>query len=96
MSIGTALLAVVVLLVLVLWLQSRAGVGKAPRPDLSLATEGELPMLVRAGRKIDAIKVYRRLHGVDLKAAKEAIDRLEAEIEIAEHRARGPTPRERH
>jgi ribosomal protein L7/L12 len=30
--------------------------------------------LLRAGRKIDAIKVYRRLHGVDLKAAKDAVD----------------------
>jgi hypothetical protein len=30
--------------------------------------------LLRAGRKIDAIKVYRRLHGVDLKSAKDAID----------------------
>jgi ribosomal protein L7/L12 len=30
--------------------------------------------LLRAGRKIEAIKMYRALHGVDLKAAKDAVE----------------------
>jgi ribosomal protein L7/L12 len=31
-------------------------------------------VLLRAGQKIEAIKMYRALHGVDLKAAKDAVD----------------------
>ena len=46
--------------------------------DLSTATETDIHRLLMAGRKIDAIKVYRRLHGVDLKRAKEEVDRLAA------------------
>ncbi|HEY7636219.1 MAG TPA: hypothetical protein VH763_11770 [Gemmatimonadales bacterium] len=30
--------------------------------------------LLKAGRKIEAIKLYRAQHGVDLKTAKDAID----------------------
>jgi hypothetical protein len=36
--------------------------------------------LLRAGRKIDAIKAYRLLHRVDLKAAKDAIDARAREL----------------
>jgi ribosomal protein L7/L12 len=32
------------------------------------------------GHKIDAIKVYRRLHGVGLKEAKDAVERLAATL----------------
>jgi ribosomal protein L7/L12 len=34
----------------------------------------DIDSLLRAGRKIEAIKLYRAQHGVDLKAAKDAID----------------------
>jgi hypothetical protein len=34
----------------------------------------EIDALLRAGRKIEAIKMYRALHGVDLKAAKDAVE----------------------
>jgi ribosomal protein L7/L12 len=54
--------------------------GDSPGIDPDTATEADMQALVMAGRKIDAIKVYRRLHGVDLKAAKEAIDRAAAEL----------------
>jgi len=37
------------------------------------------------GHKIDAIKVYRRLHGGDLKGAKEAIERLAAGLPRSPH-----------
>jgi ribosomal protein L7/L12 len=47
---------------------SAAGIGESP-PSPERVDE-----LLRAGRKIDAIKVYRRLHGVDLKSAKDAVD----------------------
>jgi hypothetical protein len=34
----------------------------------------EIDTLLRTGRKIEAIKMYRALHGVDLKAAKDAVE----------------------
>ncbi len=42
------------------------------------AADAEIVTLIRAGQKIEAIKRYRALHGVDLKAAKDAVDALEA------------------
>ena len=48
--------------------------------DLGTATEGDIPRLLMGGRKIDAIKVYRRLHDVDLKTAKEAVERIAAKL----------------
>jgi ribosomal protein L7/L12 len=36
--------------------------------------------LLHAGRKIEAIKRYRELHGVDLKAAKDAVDARAREL----------------
>ena len=36
--------------------------------------------LLRAGHKIDAIRAYRTLHRVDLKAAKDAIDARAREL----------------
>jgi ribosomal protein L7/L12 len=56
---------------------------RAERADSPLArlrkggpppTEEEINASLRAGRKIEAIKLYRVLHRVDLKAAKEAIE----------------------
>jgi hypothetical protein len=56
---------------------------RAERPDSPLArlrrggpppTEEEIDASLRAGRKLEAIKLYRVLHGVDLKAAKQAIE----------------------
>ncbi len=41
--------------------------GAAPSP-------AEIDALLRAGQKIEAIKMYRTLHGVDLKAAKDAVE----------------------
>jgi ribosomal protein L7/L12 len=49
----------------------RSGSGQAEESPPSPERVDEL---LRAGRKIDAIKVYRRLHGVDLKSAKDAVD----------------------
>jgi ribosomal protein L7/L12 len=33
--------------------------------------------LIQSGRKIDAIKLYRELHGTGLKEAKDAVESLE-------------------
>lgn len=65
--------AAVILLFIVL---SRTG--RTHNIDLDTATEEDIPRLLMGGHKIDAIKVYRRLHDVDLKAAKEAVERLAA------------------
>jgi hypothetical protein len=50
--------------------------------QLGIAPESTVPPevagLLQAGRKIEAIKVYRNATGASLKAAKDAIDDLEA------------------
>ena len=55
---------------------------------------------LRSGRKIEAIKIYREIHGVGLKQAKEAVERLAADGEVGmssghrsgESRRRGAGP----
>ena len=69
------IVAAVVLLFIVL---SRTG--RTHNIDLDTATEGDITRLLMGGHKIDAIKVYRRLHDVDLKTAKEAVERLAAKL----------------
>jgi hypothetical protein len=44
----------------------------------SAAQIAEIAALVRAGKKIDAIKLFRQFHGADLRTAKDAIDQLAA------------------
>ena len=46
----------------------------APQPS-----ETEVRALVAQGRKIDAIKAYRALHRVDLREAKEAVEKIARE-----------------
>jgi ribosomal protein L7/L12 len=41
----------------------------------------DVARLVRLGRKIEAIKLYREIHGVDLKAAKSAVDAIVSHYE---------------
>jgi ribosomal protein L7/L12 len=49
----------------------------SPRARADL--EVDLARCLAEGRKIEAIKLYRRIHGVGLREAKEAVERLEAE-----------------
>jgi ribosomal protein L7/L12 len=51
-----------------------AQVPKRLRSEAIPATQDSIDDLLRAGQKIEAIKMYRRLHGVDLKSAKDAMD----------------------
>jgi ribosomal protein L7/L12 len=63
--------------VVLLGLLSRLGERSNPgghRSDETPPSPQRIDELLRAGRKIDAIKAYRALHGVDLKTAKDAID----------------------
>lgn len=46
------------------------------QPTCHPATDEEIRNLARQGRKIDAIKEYRALHGVGLKEAKDAVDQM--------------------
>lgn len=48
-------------------------------PPPGRGTEGDVRRLLSLGRKIDAIKLYREIRGVDLKSAKKAVDKLAQE-----------------
>jgi ribosomal protein L7/L12 len=61
--------------------------GKPPPSGAALTLSAdamqEVSALVLAGRKIEAIRLYRTAAGVDLKDAKDAVDALEARINPA-------------
>jgi ribosomal protein L7/L12 len=40
----------------------------------------DVETLIRSGRKIDAIRQYRKLHGTGLKEAKDAVEALERDL----------------
>jgi ribosomal protein L7/L12 len=54
-------------------------------PPPGQGSDADVERLVALGRKIDAIKLYREVHGTDLKSAKDAVDK------IAQQPGRGPT-----
>ena len=49
---------------------------QAQLPGPGEATDDDVKRFVAAGRKMTAIKLYREIHGVDLKTAKEAVEEL--------------------
>lgn len=51
----------------------------------------EIAAAIRAGRKIEAIKLYREAHGVGLKEAKDAVDAYEVATR-GKPRSAGPRP----
>jgi ribosomal protein L7/L12/DNA-binding beta-propeller fold protein YncE len=57
--------------------QAQVGVLPASLPPAQPDPTAEMQQLLRDGRKIEAIKVYRRVYGVGLKEAKDAVERLE-------------------
>jgi ribosomal protein L7/L12 len=61
--------------------------GKPPptgaAPSLSADAMQEVSALLMAGKKIEAIKLYRTAAGVDLKDAKDAVDALEVRLNPA-------------
>lgn len=74
-----AAIAAVVLLALV----SRRGERPASarlRPGDGPPSPERIDQFIRAGQKIEAIKQYRTLHGVDLKAAKDAVEARAREL----------------
>ncbi len=54
------------------------------RTDLNQsATSGQIDALIRGGQKIEAIKLYRELHGDGLKESKEAVEARARDLGIA-------------
>jgi ribosomal protein L7/L12 len=70
------LYAVVAIVAVALIVNAANRSGKIQLPSPGQGTDADVERLVAAGRKIDAIKVYRRIHQTDLKTAKDAVDRL--------------------
>ena len=50
-------------------------------PHPGEGTDADVERFVRNGRKLTAIKLYREIHDVGLKTAKEAVDRMAAELD---------------
>lgn len=74
----------IVVVLLVGWMVRRGervgGESRVARPEDLHATPGNIDALLREGRKLDAIKLYRLMHRVDLKAAKDAIEARSREL----------------
>jgi len=80
--LGLAAIGVLVVVVAVLVLAGRRGVevvSLTPPPSRQVGADATPEQLVRAGRKIEAIKKYRELTGLGLRDAKEAIEAYEHE-----------------
>jgi ribosomal protein L7/L12 len=45
-------------------------------PPPGQGSDADVERLVALGRKIEAIKLYRQIHGTDLKSAKDAVDKI--------------------
>ncbi len=54
--------------------------GVFPQPGQE--TEADVDRLLHMGQKIEAIKVFRALHGVGLQEAKDAVEKRQQEIGI--------------
>ena len=74
-----AAIAVVVVLALVSRRGERPGSARLRSGDAPPSRE-RIDQFIRAGQKIEAIKEYRTLHGVDLKAAKDAVEARAREL----------------
>jgi ribosomal protein L7/L12 len=79
MVVETSAALLVGLVFWLVWRKSAPGSSISVPP--SQATDADVERLVTLGRKIDAIKVYRRLHATDLKTAKDEIDKMAAQHE---------------
>jgi ribosomal protein L7/L12 len=55
-------------------LESAEDPGSRLRPGTSRPTDADVVASLRAGRKVEAIRLYRVIHRVDLKTAKDAVE----------------------
>jgi ribosomal protein L7/L12 len=58
---------------------TRGGAG-VPSPAASAGVDPLILQLVQQGKKIEAIKRYRELHGTDLKTSKDAVEALARQL----------------
>ena len=65
----------IIILVAVVIMLSRGP--SAKRGEQRILTDDEIRKTLQKGNKIEAIKMYRELYGVDLKTAKEAVEEME-------------------
>ncbi len=81
-------LGIVVALVFILDKLNRLRVGRLRErgiyPPRGQGSEADVERLVSMGRRIDAIKVYREIHRVGLKEAKEAVDKLAERFDLGQ------------
>ena len=87
MTLIFALVALVVIFLLVIFLQGGSQKSEENVTDfrefgnqLSVREREEIQSLLRQGKKIHAIKIYRSISGCGLKEAKDAVEKLEAEM----------------
>ena len=67
---------IIVVALIVLDASNRWKRKRTARPNAENATDADVETLVREGRKMTAIKLYREIHKVDLTTAKTEVDRL--------------------
>lgn len=72
MTIGFAILCGLALAVVVMGLKAMTG-AKGPKPPPMQVTDENVQRLIQRGDKIGAIKMFRELHGTDLKTAHDAV-----------------------
>ena len=83
MDFGWTLVAIAVAAVVLRALLTRGERHYDARPPQRPAeqpNEADVQAFLRDGRKIEAIKAYRALHGVDLVDAKEAVEQLARQL----------------
>lgn len=56
------------------WKSEHAAMSRYPAPGQG--TDEDVERFVRLRRKMTAIKLYREIHGVDLKTAKDAVEEM--------------------
>ena len=82
----TYIILAITLVVIILYLLSRSPKADRGRPksisaphggEQRVITDDEIRITLHQGNKIQAIKMYRELHNVDLAKAKEAVEAME-------------------
>jgi ribosomal protein L7/L12 len=76
MSLGEIALGAGLAVLAILVARSLKGRAGTPVPVIGSASMEDVQRMVSAGRKIDAIKIYRSIHGVGLREAKDAGDAM--------------------
>lgn len=76
MSLLYLVIAIVIIFVVIVAIKTHANKTVTPKIPKRDYNDGDILDLIFQGNKIQAIKLYRELHQVDLATAKEAIDAL--------------------